>query len=168
MNLSQRALLLSALLLAAQTLGAADNPTWQAKIRAELSHAQKLGSGGAYVFSGGCDWVPVTWNMADVFDAAPKAMVIAFLEQLEVDPAYRRQRNYLKMCVLGLKENDRTRPSMIVYPDASGEWVVYFRVPFLVPALSKRDRNQPNKSPEPTPALSRPLRGRRRASRRRG
>jgi hypothetical protein len=121
---------------------------WRSAIVSGLVRVRARGFHHGFDVNSGRYWVAVPLIMADAFDSAPTPDVLAFLTKLEADPAYSEYRWYLSLCVRGIRSGDRTLPTMLTYPDAGGEWVVFLR-----PAVDwsrMKPRKAPNQSLDPT------------------
>ena len=130
---------------------AAESPAWQTTVKVELARVHKLGLDGPYSVSSSRIHVPVTWSMADALNTPSRKNATAFLEQLKLDPSYQGLHEYLSRCIQGLNFGERSTPTMRVFSNGDGQWVVYLNVP--ISTLFAREPNKsmmPNQSSQPT------------------
>ena len=135
-------LALSLSLLICCTSAAASQAPWMLSLRDEFPKARELGFGQGYDISSSRMHVPVTQLMARAFDAAARNEVVAFLELLAAEDAYREQRHYIAKCVQALKAEEKPTRSRWKYADGREVDVVYYHIPF--PAIRKKAPIQPS------------------------
>ena len=138
-------------LSAAAVAVAAESPAWQTIVKGELARVHKLGLDGPYDVSSSRIHVPVTWSMADALNTPSRKDATAFLEQLKVDPSYQGLHQYLSRCIQGLNFWERSIPTMRVFSNGDGQWVVYLNIPITTVFVHKPNKPMvPNQSPQPT------------------